>query len=444
MDKTLLLTQAKEVLDGNRINGYTKPTPKLYPFQWNWDAGFIAMGYAHYNMDYAESELRSLFKGQWKHGMVPQIIFHSTANTHYFPSVDFWETGRAVRAPRNVGTSGITMPPVHGFTLERIYQFASDKQRALNFVKEMYPKILALHRYLYQHRDPLEEGLVHIRHPWESGNDNSPTWDTALAHIDLTEIVLPPYQRKDLQNSHSEHRPTHRDYDCYVYLVDLFRKFHYDDKVIYEASPFAVQDPLFNCILVKSNQSLIKLGELIGEDASQIEAWNEKTIAAMNTKLWNEERGIYDAFDMYAGERIPILSSSGFMPLFAGVPSAAQAEKLYQRLCQPDFSGTPEKPLYFCPSYSTYDEKFDPKKYWRGPVWINMNWMLYHGLKQYGYDEKAAQVKADALELITRYGFYEYFEPEKENPEREIAGCGANHFSWTAALCIDFLESEAF
>ena len=39
------------------------------------------------------------------------------------------------------------------------------------FLGEVYPKLLAWHRYLATARDPEESGLVTIYHPWESGTD---------------------------------------------------------------------------------------------------------------------------------------------------------------------------------------------------------------------------------------------------------------------------------
>ncbi|MCB0613570.1 MAG: hypothetical protein KDC75_09690, partial [Phaeodactylibacter sp.] len=183
MYETLLET-AKGVLENNWNGTFTKPAPSLYPHQWNWDAGFIAIGNAHYNMDRAEADLRHLFSAQWATGLLPQIVFGDDPNARYFPGPDFWQADRSPNAPKSPRTSGITMPPVHGFVLWRIYEIAQDKQRAKAFLKEMYPKVMSLHRYLYQYRDPHEEGLVYIRHPWEGGTDNSPIWDSALKRMD--------------------------------------------------------------------------------------------------------------------------------------------------------------------------------------------------------------------------------------------------------------------
>lgn len=442
VDAKTLVKEAKDILAGNWTGKFTKPAPNLYPHQWNWDAGFIAIGYSHYDMDRAESELRSLFSGQWKNGMVPQIVFNPEFDYNYFPSSDFWETWRSFDASETKKTSGITMPAVHGFVLQHIYRNAKDKGRAINFVKEMFPKILKMHEYFYNNRDPFDEGLVYIRHPWESGTDNSPTWDDPMEKITFEKIKIPPYKRKDLDNGHAEHRPTDYDYNRYIHLIDIYRKCDYNEEAILERCPFVIQDPLFNCILVKSNQALIELAGIIGEDTAQLKAWNEKTIASMNDKLWNPKTGIYDAYDLHNDDRIEMEASSGLVPLFAHIPSPEQAQQLVDRLTGPTFSGTPDQQLYLCPSYNPTSKKFNPKKYWRGPVWVNMNWMLHHGLSHYGFEDLAKQLKQESLELISHYGFYEYFVPIKDVVGKEKQGCGSHRFSWSAALCIDFLQDE--
>src|SRR3712207_6991915 len=49
--------------------------------------------------------------------------------------------------------------------------------------EEAFPRLAAWHEYLYRERDPEEEGLVYIRHPWESGMDNSPMWDEIMLRL---------------------------------------------------------------------------------------------------------------------------------------------------------------------------------------------------------------------------------------------------------------------
>ena len=67
-----------------------------------------------------------------------------------------------------------------------------------------------------------------------------------------------------------------------------------------------------------------------------------------------------------------------------------------------------------------------------------MNWLLYHGLMRYDMEDIAARVRRHSLELLEKHGIYEYFDPRKSEVE-EVA-CGTFTFSWSAALCIDFLR----
>jgi hypothetical protein len=67
-----------------------------------------------------------------------------------------------------------------------------------------------------------KEGLVYIRQPWESGIDNSPTWDDPLKRI-INGALLPHYERKELLSGvDPKMRPGDKEYDRYVYLADLF------------------------------------------------------------------------------------------------------------------------------------------------------------------------------------------------------------------------------
>ena len=434
-----LLAAAKGILHKNWTGTFTKPAPSLYPHQWNWDAGFIAIGYAHFDLDKAEAELRHLFRAQWKNGMLPQIVFGQEAGARYFPGPDFWQTDQAAAAPEGVVTSGITMPPVHGFALWRMYEVSADPGRTKAFLREMYPKVLAFHRYLYRHRDPNDEALVYVRHPREPGTDNSPTWDRPLRRMKVQKDQLPAYQRQDLQNPKAAaHRPTDEDYDRFVFLVDLFRRNRYEEELLDELCPFKVQDPLFNAILAWSNECLIHIGSLLGENVEEPMHWHEHTIHSLNEKLWNEAEGCYDAYDLVAGERLPCRTNSGLMPLIGEVPTQEQAERILKKLESRAFCGQSPDEVYWCPTYDLRAADIDFEKYWRGPVWINMNWLLYQGLLRYDFDEAAERLRNDTLALLERYGFYEYFDPRRHSKTAE--GFGTGQFSWSAALYIDLLS----
>jgi len=429
--------ESKKILLENNRGGYTIPSSRLYPFQWNWDSGFIALGLSYFDKQKAYDEIRNMFKGQWSNGMLPHINFHHL-DPNYFPGPDVWGTKECKWAPKDLATSGITQPPVFGFIMSMMAKHLRNEGEFIELAKEMFPKIVNFHRYLYEYRDPAKEGLVYIEHNWESGTDNSPLWDEAFEKIDVTNARDVSALRRDIKAVDASQRPTNENYKRYIYLVDMFRECGYDDKLIYEKCPFLIQDVLFNSMLVRSNEGLIELAALIGEDAQEIKAWNQKSIASMNKKFWDEDSSFYYGFDLKANSLIKIKASNGLMPLFAGACSPEQASALKNTLLKNFKSGND---YMLCPSTALDEKAFNPLRYWRGPVWINVNWMLYHGLKRYEFEEEAVQVRKDSLRLVETAGLYEYFDPRVETPDNQ-KGIGGDNFSWSAALYLDLLYSE--
>lgn len=430
-----LVNKAKQVLDLNfRNEGFTIPCENLYPFQWKWDSGFIAIGFAHYNMDRAKKEISTLLHAQWANGFIPHIIFHNESDT-YFPGPEFHQAHLHPAASKKFSSTGMTQPPVTGFVMEELYRISKDKDNTLDFIKSHIDKVYQNHEYFYNQRDPKDEGLVYIYHNWESGTDNSPIWD------DIWKTMNPPeytFERRDTSHVDPSQRPSKREYDHYLHIIDIAKQHNYNDAKIAELSPFLVQDPLFNAMLIKSNQALIDLYRIIGNHESRIEKlkqWNFKAIESFNKKLFDEKLGAYVHYDLRNEKPIPFLTSSSFSPLFANIPNEERAGKLVSTMMN-KFGNENQ---YLCASFDPTSDRFNPKKYWRGPVWINLNWILYKGLQQYGYNEIADRVKKDSIELIEKYGFHEYFDPRKG--VKDNAGYGGNNFSWSAALFIDMMES---
>ena len=225
-----LVAQAASILRRNDTGDWTRAAPSLYPHQWSWDSAFIAVGLAHLDTRRAAQELRTLFAHQWKTGKVPHIVFNPKAPPHsYYPGADHWACAAASpdAPPAPPYTSCLCQPPVHAIAALRTWEAAGgehEKARteAINFLREIYPRLLAWHRYLVTFRDPEHSGLVTIYHPWASGTDNSPRWDDALAAVEVGEMST--YPRYDLQNvDDPSERPASADYDRYLWLVKLIK-----------------------------------------------------------------------------------------------------------------------------------------------------------------------------------------------------------------------------
>ena len=244
------INSAKKVLLGNKKKGYTLPTNnKLYPAQWNWDSGFIALGYSHFKLKYALDELNTLIRGQWKDGMIPHILFHDL-NTNYYPNHSVWACGNKIHS------SGITQPPILAIIIKLILDKNKIKKEKAEF-KKIIKGVLKYHKWFIKFRDPNNSGLVSILHPWESGYDNSPLWDDPMSKVKIPKNLK--YKRGDNKVVNPEYRPLDIDYDRYVTIKNHLRKNNYNPNKLFKASLFNVVDVGFNSIFLKANKDLIIL-----------------------------------------------------------------------------------------------------------------------------------------------------------------------------------------
>ena len=412
----VLINKAQKTLLGNRRNGYTLPTNnKLYPAQWNWDSGFIALGYSYFNLNFALKELNTLLNGQWKDGMVPHILFHNT-NTNYYPNYTAWNCGNKIHS------SGITQPPILATILKEILDNNKIKKIHLLNIKKIIKKLKKFHEWFIKYRDPQKTGLVSILHPWESGYDNSPIWDQSLDKVKIEKNLK--YKRADNKIINPDFRPLSIDYDRYVTIKNKLRKIRYHPKKVYKLSPFNVVDVGFNSIFLKANKDLIILLDRFNLNKSNINKYikiSEKNLL----KLYDKKKGKFFSKDIKNKKKIYIPSITNYFVLFADIDNDLINKKLIESLKKHNF-----KDKYFFSSVKSNHKSFEEKRYWRGPVWINCNWFIYKGLKNKDF-LFSNKVKNKTIQIIEKKGFYEYYNCKSGQP------MGAKNFSWSAALYLD-------
>jgi glycogen debranching enzyme len=401
--------EAVDVLESNRRDGYTIPSATLYPFQWNWDSAFVAVGLADVDPAAARREVETLLSATWPNGLLPQIVFWADAEG-YFPGPDEWDAG-----VDDVETSGISQPPVVATAARRVYEVTGDDD-----FRDRVVEPLDAHLSWWR-RERSTDGVVYTRHPWETGMDDSPAWRGPLERFDPGHVEFERADRKSADLA--DQRPTDWDYDRYVALLQQGRAADWDESVLRETCPFRVEDVLTNSVYVRACEDLAALYESGGDDAAA-DRWREQaaeTRAVMRGRLWSDDLGLFVSHDRVAGEQLLEPTVAGLAPVFGGVPTAAQFERLHETLTTDFFDFT-----YAVPTY--VGEAFDPNRYWRGPVWLNTNWILERGLRRYGATEAADRIRADSLALCDRGGFREYFNP------RSGVGRGSDDFAWSAAL----------
>lgn len=419
-----LAREAAAVLDGNFDGAMTRPSPVLYPHQWSWDAAFVAIGYARFDQARAIGELETLLRGQWADGLVPHIVFANGVDG-YFPEPAVWETVRSVAAPSFPATSGIVQPPVHGSALRAIVDHAADRPGAVAAAARLLPRVARWHRFLVERHSRAGDGLLEIWHPWESGMDNSPIWDDPLAAVAPTTTR---YRRKDLAVASEEERPGDADYDRYVALLEHFRDRAWHPRTIIADTPFAVADVLFNALFVRSCQDLAVVAEAAGEDPTPYLADARRTSTAMRRRLHDPDTGTFRDLDLRTGRFLA--TPAAVAALAVEITDAPVTDRLVERL---GVTAVPAGDGAVLPSVAVDDPAFHPTRYWRGPVWINLNWLLWRGLRAVGLTDRAEELRRGILHLACRAGFYEHYHPSTGK------GHGAPRFAWSAALVIDLL-----
>jgi hypothetical protein len=437
--RAVLRDAAAAVLHGNDAGGWTKASPHLYPHQWSWDSAFIAIGWAHLDVRRALTELEGLFTAQWSTGMVPHIVFRAGPDQPYFPGPEWWDCAISPAAPPPpLQTTGICQPPVHALALRRIWELTPEEQRpeVRERVRALYPRLVKWHRYLATQRDPEESGLVTAFHPWE-GTDNSPRWDQALARIDAPKPG--PYTRVDTsQIGDPSQRPTNWDYDRYLWLVGLLRKYEYDDAQIYRQYPFLIKDVFFSAVLAAANAALLGLADVAGAgdgDRRELAGWLDRGREGL-ARRFDGASGLCLDYDVRTGESIRRRTFASFAPLFARTADAGQRAAQLRLLDSADFCGNPRFRWRLLPSTSPAEPAFEPNNYWRGPVWPIINWLLWDALSQLGCAGRADELRRDSLSQLAAGGeFAEYFEPFTG------AALGSPRQSWTAAVALDWLAA---
>ncbi len=426
-----LLRDAVHVLVDNWHGHSTVPSRGLYPHQWSWDSAFIALGLRHWAPRRAATELLSLFGAQWSDGRIPHIAFNPAVDPHaYFPGPTFWRSADVPGHPP-VDTSGIIQPPVHAVAAAAVATGLGPAGDA--FAHRAYPCLVAQHDYLRRCRTVGPAGLAAVVHPWETGMDNAPAWDTPLHAVSADLGLFDVYTRRDVQHAGAGERPTDEDYARYIRLALAYRDHGYDDDWVRGSGEFCVLDPTFNALWAWAELALAELAGRVGADPGPHRDEAARITSGLVDRLWNAPAGLFTAYDVRAGAALPERTVSGVVPLvLPGLPASVIAT-LRSTLVGPAF-GVGQG--WGVPSFDLTDPRHDPQRYWRGPSWLNTTWLVARGLEQHGETGLATRLDQDVVGLVARSGLREYFHPVTG------AGHGTDRFSWSAALLIDVLRRD--
>jgi hypothetical protein len=435
-----LIARAAGTLRANRAGSMTRAAPDLYPHQWSWDAAFVSVGIAHLDVRRACAELDHLFRGQWRTGMLPHIVFDPDERS-YFPGPARWAcaevSGHAPEAPR---TSGICQPPVHALAVERIVAIAERQgpETAASvraWLPGAYRRLLAWHRYLARERDPQGTGLLAVHHGWESGMDNSPRWDGPFSRVAVP-ADLPPYRRRDTRIvPDTSQRPSREEYDRYLACVEELKAVGYDDRRIRATASYLTTDVFMSAIFAAAGDALARIARELGAaEVDELEEHAARFRAGVAASV-DADLGLAIDTDLRALEPLRVETVAGFAPLLCG-GLADEAERAMVALLRSErWTGQPGLRHAVLPTTSPASADFRPRGYWRGPSWPVVNWLFVWMLERRGRADVVAPLRRASLAQLAEGSLAEYYEPFTGQP------LGSAAQSWTAAAALDLLLS---
>ncbi|MFP4497983.1 MAG: amylo-alpha-1,6-glucosidase, partial [Vulcanimicrobiota bacterium] len=397
--------------------------------QWLWDSAFHGMILAKREPDVAKEELRSLMANQHEDGFVPHMNYFrgdaqkvpGWAKRHF---ENFLKTPEGADIPKSeheafVNTywsypdhSDITQPPVVGMSVEEVYKQTGDKK----FVREMLPGLKKYYDYLHDKRDPDNDNLISIIHPWESGWDNSQRWDETIGVTD---------------------GDRHHIDDKKMNLFANYKKVGWDLDKVFEMDKFNVEPVDFNVLYARNMEAVSRLcGEVGDKEGEKLYAQRANdTKQAIFEKMWDGDKYV----DLTGSDekKSDVKSAAMFYPMML------DGEKHGKQLIERHLMNPNEFNIdYGVPTTSQDHKLFDGGQYWRGNVWQNVNVFVWEGLQKVlsdnpGYkpaEMMSDKIKDSSFELLDKAGFSEYFDPVKGE------GHGVKTFGWNGM--VRFMEPE--
>jgi glycogen debranching enzyme len=184
-------------------------------------------------------------------------------------------------------------------------------------------------------------------------------------------------------------------------------------------------------MFIRANKHLLEIASTIRKDVPDELIDHMKLTEKALEHLWDPYANQYYSRNFVSHKLLKEPTIATLLPLYAGCISHERAARLVKSLENHNIFG----PSYPVPSVPVNSSWFKSTGYWQGPSWVNTNWLIIQGLRNYGFDEHAVALTESTIEMVQKSGFNEYFDPLTGEP------AGAQNFSWTAALIIDLLRS---
>lgn len=382
---------------------------KWFVGMWAWDTWKQAVATSRFDPELGKNNIRALFDHQitaddnirpQDKGAIIDAVFY---NKDEYRGEDGGNWNE-----RN------SKPPLAAWSVWNVYKATND----IEFLKEMYPKLVDYHNWWYTNRDHDKNGIAEygaMVHPlndseeaiilaaaWESGMDNATRFDQE--GYGANDVGTKVFENKD-ENGRLV------GYSINQESVDL------------------------NSYLYAEKGFLKSMAEILGEynDAKKFEQEATYIKSYISENMFDRETGFfYDLQINDNGTQKKLLVNrgkgpEGWLPLWANMASEYQAKCVKDNMIDENKFNT-YIPL---PTASRDNPKYNPQKYWRGPVWLDQALYGIEALQNYGYYNEAYKLSSkmfDNCEGLLSNGAIR----ENYNPESGV-GLHTKNFSWSAS-----------
>jgi hypothetical protein len=352
--------------------GYCLPNADVYPHMWLWDSCFHSIAWASLHDQRSVVELGHALQQQFSNGFLPHMVYAG-------PNPVF-------RGPRS-DVSCFTQPPVYSLAMTWA------RQQGLSVPDDLSAEISRALSYFTARR--FRDGLAFVVHPWETGCDDSPRWDSWYGGS--------AWNARDWLIRDQE-------------LVGATEFSGGEGDAIWNTE-FVCAPSLFNGIL---SHAFLLASELTGLSAQRRASF--EIGEAMDELLWDDSQGMYVDRPVVGGgdsHRVPTLDG-----ILAALGSVRRDRALacLDQLRDPTRFAAPWG-LRYLPAG---DPRYLPDAYWRGPAWPPLEFLAVQACRRWSEGDLADQIADRGRRAIVRSGWSEYWNPETG------AGRGARPQTWAA------------
>jgi glycogen debranching enzyme len=342
----------------------------IYVGQWIWDTTFLTDLLAI--LPGEREFIRGIYANYWEfqqrwnkakpdyaHGMIANFIAPDSGPAGF------------------TGKDWLTFPaysqaPLLAWGVERVYARNHD----VELVRQALAPLESFHNWYWRERDLDGVGLVTVG--VYDGVLQHARYETYDNEVDLDSLQLTPHPGRP---AGPQNGPWYGD----IYI------------------------PANTAYLLLSEASLVRLAEACGNHAlaARRRAILDKGIDAMRRHMWDEEQGCFLAVHRNGLRKLTTATIGGMVPLYADIPTRAQAARMAQALATPHWN-TPV-PI---PSVDRLDAEYKSDGFWRGDVWPSSVYQTLGGLAHYGHRKLAGEMAGRLLDNAIKAGVSEHYDSQ--------------------------------